>query len=541
MGKLKTDLRLQAEKICTENPTFSIHKLSKLLHSKNPDKTFDRVRYIVRVVRGKAGNNNRKYIADTSLFTPLAYNHNYIETKDSEQYKLASKKKLRKSKYYIITWAQNNTPVNKEFLNNIKTYASFLDAEIHVVLGRYKNPTSVFTDSKEEHWDNDILPYADANKQHIHKNLELLSDIKIQPTAINPLTGMEGVSGLCSCIFGHPKMQFKVIAALEGYEPKMMFTTGAVTKSNYTDSRAGKKGEFHHVFGFVIVEIKDNETFYIRQVTALKNGSFTDLIYNVNNSAVNKIDKIDIAVLGDIHVGDDCKLVNNQQRRWLDKLRPKYTMIHDVFNGHSISHHESKDPIKQFERENNNSNSLQKELEDMFKWIKSMLKYNPVFVSSNHNDWIDRYIKEMDWKRNIKNALVYMKCADIALTGKSPKGLIAYFIEQEFNKRVKCLGRNDSFTHSQWELAQHLDIGTNGSRGSLAQFRRLSTKMIGGHSHTPSRTDGVLYVGTSTKLRVGYNVGASNWMNCDVIIHKDKKAQHIIYLGKDKNFTTFKL
>jgi hypothetical protein len=33
-------------------------------------------------------------------------------------------------------------------------------------------------------------------------------------------------------------------------------------KKNYTDSKSGKVGDFHHTFGFVIVEIKDDNTFF---------------------------------------------------------------------------------------------------------------------------------------------------------------------------------------------------------------------------------------------------------------------------------------
>ncbi|MCK9415231.1 hypothetical protein M0Q97_01070 [Candidatus Dojkabacteria bacterium] len=37
-----------------------------------------------------------------------------------------------------------------------------------------------------------------------------------------------------------------------------------------------------------------------------------------------------------------------------------------------------------------------------------------------------------------------------------------------------------------------------------------------------------------SKLRVGYNQGASSWMNSNVIIHSDGKAQHInIIKNKD--------
>jgi hypothetical protein len=70
------------------------------------------------------------------------------------------------------------------------------------------------------------------------------------------------------------------------------------------------------------------------------------------------------------------------------------------------------------------------------------------------------------------------------------------------------------------------------------QFRKLNTKIIVGHYHSPERKDGALSVGTSTKLRVNYNQGPSSWLHSHVIIHTDGKAQHINFLNG--HFTTFK-
>jgi hypothetical protein len=61
---------------------------------------------------------------------------------------------------------------------------------------------------------------------------------------------------------GAPKVQMEMIPVLDGQKPKIMLTTGAITKKNYTDSKSGKVGDFHHTFGFVIVEIKDDNTFF---------------------------------------------------------------------------------------------------------------------------------------------------------------------------------------------------------------------------------------------------------------------------------------
>jgi hypothetical protein len=130
-----------------------------------------------------------------------------------------------------------------------------------------------------------------------------------------------------------------------------------------------------------------------------------------------------------------------------------------------------------------------------------------------------------------------MEYSYILLRGEAHNGIIPYLINKKFPK-MKTLGRNDSYVVNGWELAQHGDIGSNGSRGSLLQFRKLNTKIVVGHYHSPGRKDGALSVGTSTKLRVNYNLGPSSWLQSHVIIHKDGKAQHINFINGQ--FTTFK-
>ena len=469
---------------------------------------------------------------------------------ESEQYELAKKKKADKTKTrFIITWAQNNTPVHSKFLDNIKTYANHIDADIHVIAGRYKNPTSVFTDKNEDFWDDNVLPFLDANRHDIHKYLSIMSDIKIQPTATNPMTGLQGMSGINSCVFGSPKVQMEMIPVLEGKKPKMMLTTGSCTVMNYTDSKSGKQGEFHHTLGFVVVEIKDKDTFFIRQVTAHdKSGSFTDLFNRVENSEVNRIESVSAAVLGDLHYGHHDQQLLDKTFEMLDILKPKHVVLHDVFDGDSISHHQMKDPFVQFGKEMTGTNSLEKEINAMIDGLKPFQKYdNVVIVRSNHDDFLDRWLKNEDWKKQptSKNSLLYMECSAMLLRqySKDPhnvKGVIPEIINKHY-PAFKTLGRREAYTVKNWELGQHGDIGASGTRGSLLQFRKLNTKIVVGHYHSPGRKDGALAVGTSTTLRVGYNLGPSSWLQSHVLIHDDGKAQHINFIqDKDGNigFTT---
>jgi hypothetical protein len=135
-----------------------------------------------------------------------------------------------------------------------------------------------------------------------------------------------------------------------------------------------------------------------------------------------------------------------------------------------------------------------------------------------------------------------MQLSDILLEqyGTSPMkidGVIPALIKRKYPNFI-TLGRNSSYkVKGGWELGQHGDIGSNGSRGSLLQFRQLNTKIVVGHYHSPGRKDGAMAVGTSTKLRVGYNNGPSTWLQSHVIIHSDGRAQHINFINGE--FTTF--
>jgi hypothetical protein len=457
--------------------------------------------------------------------------------------KARDRKFNKKKKRFIITWAQNDTPAHEEFISNIEKYAEYINADIHVIAGRYKNPTSVFSDKNYETWSERIETYLDANRHEVHKHMWIMSDIKIQPTSVDPMTGLQGMTGVNSCVFGSPRVHLETIPVLEGNLPKMMMTTGACTVSNYTDSKSGKKGEFHHTLGFVVIEIKDSNTFFARQVTATDDGNFTDLYNHVSYdedsecSKVYKVTSIAVAVLGDLHYGQHDPRVISKTLDLFKKLAPDNVILHDVFDGLSINHHEINDPFMQYRRELDGSNSLRKEVDAMLTGLEDFKGYNVSIVRSNHDDFLDRWLKSTDWRKasTLKNSLEYMEYSAILLRGVAPNGVIPYLINQKFPE-FKTLGRSDSLVVNGWELAQHGDVGSNGSRGSLLQFRKLNTKIIVGHYHSPGRRDGALAVGTSTKLRVNYNVGPSGWLQSHVIIHHDGKAQHINFIKGE--FTT---
>jgi len=457
-----------------------------------------------------------------------------------EQLEVAKQKQHDVSKKrFLITAAQNATKINVGFWKNLQVYAEHIGAEILVIPYRYHNPTSIIleTDKKQEWWDDKIIPYLTLNRHDLNNKLTVLSNVKIQPTAMLPLQNLES---LCreSCIVGHPRVHMKSLPVIDD-KPRIMFTTGNLTKPNFTDSKIGHISEFHLTYGAVIVEIKDEETFYARQITAKDNGNFNDLYWNVNDGKVTRNHEVSAVIKGDIHYGaHDEKVINRSFSELIPKLNPKEIFLHDLADFKSINPHEEKNWIQQYRNEVEEVSSLKNEIEKILNFLDTIKKYNLVIVFSNHDNFLDRFIINADPKKNIKNAFEFIEYAKVLLENKAPNGLLGYIINQKF-PNIKCLPRDGSYKVKGWELSKHGMDGAGGSKGGIQQFKRLNTKIVTAHSHGVARFDGAVQVGCNCKLRQGYNHGASDWVHSDVIIHNDGKCQTILYIGKNAEFTTF--
>ena len=466
---------------------------------------------------------------------------------DSEQYKNALEKSHDKQKKYkLITWGQNNTIAHKGLIKNMEAYRDFLgdeNCEIIVIAGRYNNFNTLNGQKEDEYWDKSIEKYLCATNCELNKNIQMRGDIKIVPTNLNPINSLESLSNNESLIVGHPTWHLKALPVIDPEKPKLILTTGACTIENYSQSLSGKKGEFNHSLGFVIVEIKDENTFFVRQVSAVKKtGEFTDLYYNVKNGEVKRTNEIEGIVLGDLHISEICeKTINATLNVLMEKLKPKTVVCHDIFSAYSINVHDSKNIFVSHRKEVENTNNLQAEIEQMLDWLENLNNkgYDVVIVRSNHDDMVDRWLRG-DWRSQptLKNSEKYMEYSLLTLQGKAENGIIPYVINERFPK-FKCLNRNESYTVGGFEVSQHADVGPNGSKGGgVNQFKKLSTKIIFGHTHSPARALGAINVGTNTKLRLDYTNGFSSWVNSQVIINKEtKKAQNILFINGE--FTTF--
>lgn len=453
------------------------------------------------------------------------------------QFAAAKLHTLKEKKRYIISSAQTASPVNLKFLHNVEKYAKFINAEIGIIATRYKNPTSLFKEDGDV-WDVLVHPYLTANRQFLHKNVLLLADLKILATSPNPTSGVELFGDGASCIVGSPRIEMRPIAVLPGVEKKFVYSTGSVTIPSFTDSVAGGKASEHHSYGFIIVEIENDDIVHIRNVSADSDGNFNDLIYRVEDQRISK-ERVDTLVWGDSHFAKKRIDVTKAFRKLCSDLGIKKSVLHDVFDSESMNVHNLKDPIVKHQLMMEGRDDLSVELFGMFselEWFEKNMK-ETIVVASNHDDMLDRAMTQNDWRDNIKNAKLFVELLGLKLSGQANNGLIPFYINKKF-KKIKALGLNDSYIRNGVELALHGHKGPNGSRGTINAFSKLSCKSIIGHNHCPAIMGGCYQVGISCKEDHVYNKGLSGWAFSGCTLNKYGKRQMIVFNKDTLTYTT---
>lgn len=442
---------------------------------------------------------------------------------------------------YVIAAAQNATPVNKPFFDTLLAYCKARGATLLVVPLRYKNPTSTWSKNAEhdDWWAPEVVPYLLDRRVTLNPNLMLLADIKTQPTASAPLMGFETVTGALSGIIAHPKVAFTTVPTPQSKLPKILTTTGAVTQKNYIPSKAGKKAEHHHTFGACVVEV-DGRKFHLRQVNAVRDGSFIDLDTEYRGAKTRKVPAAAL-VMGDTHVEFvDPKVVKATFGRGglLDVLKPKQLVWHDLHDFFSRNHHHRGEVFVNYAKHKEGRDDVEKWLKHTFAFVD---RYSPpgvtnVFVPSNHPDALARWVKESDPKTDPLNCVFWAKTFQAMLLGTSwtdsgPSTIdpFTYWGKQWLKcaDRTRFLSRGESYSINGIDVSHHGDKGAGGTRGSRQQFARIGAKSVIGHSHAPGITDGAYQVGTNSRLKLEYNAGLSGWLQTDCVVYANGKRSLI--------------
>lgn len=455
--------------------------------------------------------------------------------------RVVMKRALRPTKVFLVTAAQNATPVHDRWWGILQQIAEHRKAELLVVPLRYKNPTSKWSGSQQnaEWWAPEVRDYLWNVRHKLNKHVEVLGDFKIQPTASSPLTGSEALSGVESAIIGHTKLQMRCIPTPSSRMAKIMTTTGACTEANYTDSRAGRVGEFHHSLSAVIVEV-DGNRFHLRHIHYdAKSCTATDLGVCYTTNGYGRATRPLALVMGDTHVD----AIDPQVREAtfgaggiVATLKPERLIWHDLLDGYSCNPHHYGNPFIAVAKRRTNTDRVRDELNRAIKFVADHTPKGceSLIVSSNHDDFLNRWLRNTDWRDDPTNAEFYLETALAVVRGSKKDGsgtqspdVMALYLErfEKLKPPMRVLRRDESVVLGGVEVGMHGDRGPNGSRGSIRNLRRIGTKSIIGHTHAPGIDEGCYQVGTSTRLNLEYTSGPSSWLNTHCVLHADGKRQ----------------
>lgn len=428
---------------------------------------------------------------------------------------------------YIVTAAQAGARPHKGFQDALCAYADYIGAKIIVapINGAYK----------EEELHPEIIENGDyfiTNSYEFNQHFEL-ADVPVRAQQIRPTTGLSRfVQHHRSAVIAAPKQHMEVRPTSNVELPKILTTTGAMTQPNYKlHTRIGNIAQRDHTLGALIVEV-DGDWFQYRHISADTRGTFHDIDTRVDAKGNITKARPDAVVLGDWHTGQTDPEVREATYEMLKTLNPKYVVVHDVFDGYSISHHEQNQLINKSVKARDGRLNLSDELREVGEEIQGFYERigkdgQVVIVKSNHDEVIDRYLQEARFATDPENFYLSCQLGVAKMEGRDPLREGVELVHGDFGKYVKWLGRDEDFKVRGWQLGAHGDLGGNGSRGSVTQQQDNYGKSIVGHRHSPSIRGDAWCVGTSTKLKLDYNRGPSSWMHTHALLHPNGRPQLI--------------
>jgi len=426
---------------------------------------------------------------------------------------------------YIITSAQHGATYSKEFLGAIDSYSEKNKAEVIIIPINGVKP--------DETLHPDLQKYTVTSSYQFCSNL-LIENFPVKAQQIRPLTGLgRFIQGNKSAVVGSPKQHLEVLATSNADLPKILVTTGAVTNPNYDEEhRLGSIAKRDHIYGALVVEVNDKTgEFHYRHIRAKKStGTFIDLGIEYRPTLKPIRSDSDAVILGDLHSGQTDKVAYNASKELIKQVKPKYIIVHDLFDASSISHHDINKQVYKAQKSRAGKLSLTKELTVCGEYLTDLAKLLPrdgkiIVVKSNHDEHLNRYLEEGRYGDDSENLYLSGKLVTAMLDGKDPVKEGIKLTYGDVGPKIKFLTRDDDFKIHGIQTGSHGDLGGNGSRGSITSQQINYGRSIVGHRHTPSIRGDAYCVGTLTNLKLDYNRGPSSWLQTNAVINSDGSIQ----------------
>lgn len=435
---------------------------------------------------------------------------------------------------YIITSAQNDTAVNRTFFDRLKMLAEFYDAKLMVTTWTYSPQRSSAEPDAPPQWAALLQDHIVTDRVELAPGLVLCGEItRVLPTAARPLSGFETYTGRASTIIPHAKIAMESVASMKSEPAKFLYTTGACTKHNYSRTKAGFKGEFHHAYGALVVEVTKSG-WWVRQINADSQNRIYDLDICVDADGVTYGNEAEALVMGDVHIAEADREV--MRATWgedglVDFMRPKQQILHDVFDMRSRPWQDELNFHRNYEKFIDGQESVEGEvLEARQVLVDTILRgwCDTVIVRSNHDLKLEKWLNTADYRKDLVNARFFLRAQlakiDAIFNGQKKFKVLEWALNLQ---NVKFLDEDESYVICKnrgggIECGQHGHLGPNGSRGTPLGLARLARKQIIGDKHVAGIYDGVYVVGTCT-LNPAYVRGPSAWSATHCVVYENGK------------------
>ena len=216
---------------------------------------------------------------------------------------------------FLLTGAQDKTPVHGPFATNLVRFAQHIGAEIIVGSATYARDwfNALFggtgRSKRGEKNSLQVLDWSSVLDEVITSKRRILSDaisfcaeVNILPTARNPLMGLETYNRGNSAVFCHPRQDLQSVPRHPSDDPVLVMGSGYCTTHNYVDKKTGHIAKFHHIIGATLIEIDADGYVYPTRIHAdAEDGSFYchDILVSNNRVVLNQ--RVAALIYGDLH------------------------------------------------------------------------------------------------------------------------------------------------------------------------------------------------------------------------------------------------
>lgn len=444
-----------------------------------------------------------------------------------EEFTNPSHNKFKKGKFIVTGVVQGAEPCIP-FIQSLRRMARHYSAElVFLPMRAHVRPNEAQPGYFHEYFHPAIERGEMVSEFVFNRHLKA-SDFHLNPQMILSLTGLDRFTDT-SVLIAHPKLFMRHIAVGHNKTPRVIHTTGVCTLGDYQTNRMGALASLDHTIGAILVEL-DGDSFHLRQLECMDGATVIDLGTCFHPEGRRSKAKCVSLTLGDVHAGqhDDKALAFG--RELAELLSPEYINVHDLVNGLPISHHLQGRILERLHLPESVT-TLDQEMtvtRQVLQQIKSWSNATINIVKSNHDQFLHRYLSSGRWINdsvNVKTAALMFAAAvagrDPLKEAVDPEGIATWFT------------RETDFTLNDIQQAAHFDMGPNGAKATPASLEKTHGKATGGHTHSAFIWRGIWGAGHSSHPRHGYNEGASNWTQSNVVQY-DTGARQIITLIKGR-------